>query len=115
MATPAAIFDLDGTLCTGHIWQGLLRYCKEHGLNRRRYYGFMTTHLAMLVASKARLLGQRRLVRAWGGDMAVLLEGLEVVEGERVLQAVFQEVVLPTLRPDVVEQVRWHRIRRAIS
>ena len=109
MPTPAAFFDLDGTLCTGHIWRGLSRYCKQHRVNRRILYPFLFAHMAMWIASKARLIGEARFAASWGRDMAVLLRGLSMEEGQRVFQAILHEEVLPTLRPNVVQALRWHQ------
>ena len=34
----AAVFDLDGTLYSGHIFRGLVRYHRAHGIRRFPFY-----------------------------------------------------------------------------
>jgi HAD superfamily hydrolase (TIGR01490 family) len=109
MAKNVAIFDLDGTLCTGHIWLGLLKYFKEQQLNMRYYYRFMVKHLPLWIAFKSRLLNEQRFVKAWSTGMATLFRGLDFSEGEQIADSIFYDVVLPTIRPEVMDRLHWHR------
>ena len=109
MAKRAAIFDLDGTICAGHIWPSLFKYCKEQQLNMQYYYRFMAKHLPMWIAFKSRLLSEQKFVRAWGTGMAILFKDLDFLESEQIADSVFRDVVLPTLRPEVMERLYWHR------
>ena len=43
----AAIFDLDGTLYTGHIAKGIARHHRTHRVKRLLFYFYMATHMPM--------------------------------------------------------------------
>lgn len=43
----AAVFDLDGTLYTGHIIKGIARHHRAHRVNRRWLYFYVGTHMPM--------------------------------------------------------------------
>ena len=65
MATAsAAIFDLDGTLFAGHVWQGLPRYPRLQHRNRIWLYTFLAAHIALGILSQARLLDGERIPTA---------------------------------------------------
>ena len=109
MSYDKLIFDLDGTLCTGHIWPGLFKYLKEQQLNMRHYYRFMVKHLPLWIAFKSRLLSEQRFVKAWSTGMATLFKDLDTSTGEQIANSIFRDVVLPTIRPEVMDGLYWHR------
>ena len=107
--TAAAFFDLDGTLCTGHVWKGLSRYCLAHKLNLAVYYPFIISHIFLGLLHKARLLPESIFLLRWGNDMPILLRGLSRERGQEVCHWVVEREIMPTLREDVLELMRWHQ------
>lgn len=105
----AAIFDLDGTLFTGHVWRGFSRYMRWRRRNRRWLYAFMATHMPLGFLYQWHLMdgGEMRLI--WSRHMAWMLRGMSVTEGARVFTWVAEEYVMPLLRPDVVALLREHQ------
>jgi HAD superfamily hydrolase (TIGR01490 family) len=107
----AAIFDLDGTLFTGHVWQGLPRYLRLRRCNRRWLYVFLIFHMPLGILSRVGLLEGERMRQTWSRHMPWMLRGMSVAEGARAFAWVADEHVMPLLRPDVATLLREHRAR----
>ncbi|MBL7064118.1 MAG: HAD family hydrolase [Anaerolineae bacterium] len=107
----AAIFDLDGTLFTGHIWQGLFRYLRLHRRNRLLLYAFLAAHMPVGFLCQMRLMDSGRMRIAWCRHMAWMLRGMSIAEGARAFTWITDEYVMPLLRLDVVALLREHQAR----
>jgi HAD superfamily hydrolase (TIGR01490 family) len=105
----AAFFDLDGTLCTEHVWQALTKYFKKHRRRRLVLNAFLATHLSLWPLHRLGLLSRKRFFRLWIKNMPWLLVGLRPEEGQAIFQWVTDQALLPSLRPDVAEVLRQHQ------
>jgi HAD superfamily hydrolase (TIGR01490 family) len=105
----AAFFDLDGTLCTEHIWRALTQY--PFSARRRRFVVrfYVASHMLLWPLYKARLLNKETLYRLWGQDMAWILAGLSLPEAEEVFHWIADQTILPSLRPEAMEILRYHQ------
>ncbi|HIC89732.1 MAG TPA: HAD family hydrolase [Anaerolineae bacterium] len=106
---PAAIFDLDGTLFTGHTWYGVTRHHRSRHINRHWLYVYLAVHMPWWLLYKLGLISQVRARFAWARDMAWTLRGMSQAEGERMFAWMTDEYVLPLLRTDVVDLWRDHQ------
>jgi len=107
----AAIFDLDGTLFTGHTWQGLSRYLRQRRRNRLWLYAFLATHVPLGFLCQANLMDGGKMRLLWSRHMSWMLRGMSVAEGARAFAWVTDEYVVPLLLPDVAALLREHRAR----
>lgn len=107
----AAIFDLDGTLFTGHVWLGLSRYLRLYRRNRLWLYAFMTTHLPLSLLYKMNLMDGGRMRTIWSRHMSWMLRGMSIPDGAQAFTWVTDEYVLPLLRSDVAALLREHQTR----
>ena len=105
----AAFFDLDGTLFTGHIWQGLSLHHRMHKMQRPQLYAYVGLHMAMWPLYRAGLIGRERSWMAWARHMPWTLAGLGLAEGQRVFDWIWTEYVQPQLREDIVGELRQHQ------
>jgi HAD superfamily hydrolase (TIGR01490 family) len=105
----AAFFDLDGTLCTEHVWHALIRYFTEHRRRRLLIRTFLVTHLPLWPLHRLGLVSRERFFRSWVNDMAWLMVGLRSGEGQEMFRWVADQALLPSLRPDVAEVLRQHQ------
>lgn len=105
----AAIFDLDGTLFAGHVWQGIPRYLRLRRRNRLWLYTFLATHMPLGVLSKIGLVDGDKMRQTWSRHMAWMLRGMSVAEGVRAFTWVADKHVLPLLRTDVIALLREHQ------
>ena len=105
----AAFFDLDGTLCTEHVWQALTKYFKTHRRRRLVLNTFLVTHLSLWPLHRLGLLSRKRFFRLWIKNMPWLLVGLRPEEAQTIFHWVTDQALIPSLRPDVAEVLRQHR------
>jgi len=105
----AAFFDLDGTLFTGHIWQGLSLHHRTHRMQLPQLYVYVGFHMAMWPLYLAGLMSRERTWMAWARHMPWTLAGLTVAEGQRVFDWIWAEYVRPQLREDIVGKLRQHK------
>lgn len=105
----AAFFDLDGTLFTGHIWQGLSLYLRTHKMQRSQLYIYLGFHMAIWPLYLAGLISQERAWIAWARHMSWTLAGLTLAEGQRAFDWIWAEYVRPKLREDMVEKLHEHQ------
>jgi len=107
----ATFFDLDGTLFTGHIWQGLSLHHRTHKMQRLQLYAYVGLHMAMWPLYLVGLMSRERCWAAWACHMPWTLAGLTMAEGQRVFDWMWAEYVQPQLREDMVGKLRQHQAR----
>ena len=105
----AAIFDLDGTLYTGHIAQGIALHHRKHRLNRFPLYFYIVTHMPMWPLWRLGLMSE-----AVARDLGTLhlgwaMRGLTRAEAAAAFTWVTEHYVLPLVRPDVLARLRQHQ------
>lgn len=109
MGTIAAFFDLDGTLCTEHLWRALSRYCHVHHRRRAIAYSYLIAHMALWPLHTTGILSKRRFFRMWASDLAWFVAGLTKEEASEVFCWVVDECIAPTFRPDVLKILHRHQ------
>ncbi len=109
MRTTAAFFDLDGTLCTEHLWSALYQYCRVHHQRRAVAYGYLFTHMALWPLHLAGILSKERFFRLWAKDLAWLVAGLTKEEASELFRWVVEERMAPAFRPEILEILHSHQ------
>jgi HAD superfamily hydrolase (TIGR01490 family) len=107
----AAFFDLDGTLCTEHVWRALSKYFNKHHRRQLLLNAFLVTHLSLWPLHRLGLLSRERFYRLWIKNMPWLLVGLRPEEGQEIFRWVTDQALIPSLRPDVAEVLRQHQAK----
>lgn len=105
----AALFDLDGTLYTGHIWQDLARH---HWATRRHRFwvlAYLARNMVPLPLYRLGLMSQAAFFHAWGETMAWLLRGWSLHEAHDLFEQLAEEQIVPNLRPDVRQRLKEHQ------
>jgi len=106
-----ALFDLDGTLYTGHMLQALAEHHRLHRTNRFYLYAFIGTHLALWPLWRSGLLSEEKMRELWVRDMAWALRGWSSSRAQEAFRWITQEYILPRLRHDVLEKLREHQTK----
>ena len=99
----AALFDLDGTLCTEHVWRAFNKYFTEHRRRRLLLYVFLGVHFSLWPLHRLGLLSRARFFRLWIKHMPWLLVGLRPEEGQEIFRWVTDQALIPSLRPEMAE------------
>ena len=105
----AAIFDLDGTLYTGHIWRGIWLHHRTHRVNRRWLYFYMGTHVSMWPLWRTGLLSEASGRDLWARNLGWTVRGLTLEEADAAFAWITEQCVLPLLRPDVIARLVAHQ------
>jgi putative phosphoserine phosphatase/1-acylglycerol-3-phosphate O-acyltransferase len=105
----AALFDFDGTLYTGHIWQDLARHHWKARRHRRWVVAYLAWNMAPLPLYKAGLVSSAAFFRTWGETMSWLLRDWTLDEAQALFQALVEEQIAPNLRSDLLDRLRLHQ------
>lgn len=105
----AAIFDLDGTLFSGHVWLAVAGYHKSQRVNRRWLYIYLAIHMPLWWLHRLRLLGGEQARYVWARNMAWVLRGFDRAQTKAMFDWIADAYIIPLLRPDVVERLRDHQ------
>jgi HAD superfamily hydrolase (TIGR01490 family) len=105
----AALFDLDGTLYTGHIWQDLARHLWQTRRHRRWVAAYVTWNMAPLPLYRLGAMSQATFFQRWNETMAWMVRGWTLDEANDLFMRLTEERVLPNLRADVLARLGDHR------
>ncbi len=108
-AMKAAIFDLDGTLYTGHVGRGIARHHRVHRVKRLRFYLYFGAHIPLWVLRKVGLISKQSERQVWARDMGWTVRGWPPGEAETAFRWIAAEYVKPLLRGDVLAFLREHQ------
>lgn len=105
----AAIFDLDGTLYTGHIGWGITRHHRTHRVKRVPLYFYLLTHMTLWPLRRLGLVSEARVRELWTRHMGWTVRGWTRREAAAAFAWIAEQYVQPLVRPDVMERVRDHQ------
>ena len=105
----AAIFDLDGTLYTGHIVQGIARHHRVHQVKRLPLYFYMASHMALWPLWRCGLLSEAIFRELWTRHLGWTVRGWTHQEAAAAFTWVVEQYVQPLVRPEIMKHVRNHQ------
>ena len=105
----AAVFDLDGTLYTGHIVNGMARHHRTHRVNRLPFFFYMTTHMPMWPLWRLGLMSEGTARELWASHLGWTMRGMTHQEADTAFAWITEHYVLPRVRPDVLARLRDHQ------
>lgn len=105
----AAVFDLDGTLYTGHIGYGITRHHRIHRVNRRYLFLFYLAHMPLWWLRRAKLVSEETTRGITARHMGWLMKGWTLQEAERAFDWIAAEYVRPLVLPEAMGRVRDHQ------
>jgi len=115
----AAFFDFDGTLFTGHLWQGIVKHHIKYKVKLVSVLMYLAANFPLAfageLASKLNITGEEWYKIKWGEDLATLLKGFKKEEVIRIFQWITDNYFMKLLRPDVMALLQWHRSENHIT
>ncbi|MCL7451772.1 MAG: HAD-IB family hydrolase [Anaerolineae bacterium] len=105
----AALFDFDGTLYTGHIWQDLVGHHWHTRRHRHWVVAYLVRNMLPLPLYKLGMQSEEAYFHTWSRTMGWLLRGWTVEEAEHLFAHLTQETILPNLRGDILACLREHQ------
>ena len=104
-----AIFDLDGTLYTGHITLGIAEHHRRHRVKRLRFCAYMAVHLPLWFMSSVGLVSPTASRELWARNLAWTVGGWTTEEAQVAFAWMCEHYVIPRLRPSMTTRIREHR------
>jgi HAD superfamily hydrolase (TIGR01490 family) len=104
-----AIFDLDGTLYTGHIVRGVARHHRVHRVKRLPLYVFMASHMALWPLWSLGVVSEATMRELWTRDLSWTVRGWTPEQAATAFVWIATYYVRPLLRPDVMARLRDHQ------
>ncbi len=114
LKTIAAFFDVDGTLFTGHVWRGMLKYFQDtRGVWPVRWFWY--THLPSYFLRKAKLISEERFRGPWGAHFAWLARGWDRSQLQGLYDWIANTYVTPYRREDTIDLLNDHNRQRHLT
>ncbi|HMN11311.1 MAG TPA: HAD-IB family hydrolase [Bellilinea sp.] len=105
----AAIFDLDGTLYTGHIIHGIALHHRTFRVKRWQLDFFMASHMALYPLYRVGVISEATIREVWARHLSWTIAGWAPDEAKRAFAWITEHYVQPLIRMDVVERLREHQ------
>ena len=104
-----ALFDFDGTLFDGHIWQVIMEYSVAYRHRFPAALGYLVSHSLLYPMNKFRLVSDEEFFTRWGKDLAFIVGGIKKEEAAKFFRLLADKYVLNRLYPEVVKILRRHQ------
>jgi HAD superfamily hydrolase (TIGR01490 family) len=105
----AAFFDVDGTLTTTRVWQGIMNYFKHQGSRRFTHLVFLAYHYPLYFIYRLGLISESGFRAPWAAHLGWYFRGYTVAEGERIWDWIVEEFIIQNWRADILEKLHTHR------
>jgi HAD superfamily hydrolase (TIGR01490 family) len=107
LKTIAAFFDVDGTLFTGHVWRGMLKYFQDtRGKWPVRWFWYY--HMPSYFLRKAKLISEERFRGPWAKNLTWLARGWRVDQLQGMYDWVAHTYSAPLRREDTIAKLAEH-------
>jgi HAD superfamily hydrolase (TIGR01490 family) len=80
----AAFFDVDGTLTTTRVWQGLMDYFQERGENRFTHLAFWAYHMPIYALRKLKLISEGAFRTPWALHLPWYFRGYSIEQANEI-------------------------------
>jgi len=104
-----ALFDFDGTLCSGHIWEGFLKYYLVHKKKRAWILAFWATHLPLWLLGECRIISKEKYRAKWVEDLGGIYKGASQDAVREMFHWVCGNYIFNSLRDDLVGILNEHK------
>jgi HAD superfamily hydrolase (TIGR01490 family) len=111
MSQPVALFDIDGTLTTDNVWNGIMAYSAGKGDAVRHaatHAAFVGLNYPMLLPRALGLLSEASFRRIWGQRLAWYFRGFDEDQMKAMTDWVAYTATAPIVRQDVLVRLHTH-------
>lgn len=105
----AAFFDVNGTLTTARVWEGLMAYFKERDLRRWTYRAYWAYNMPIYMLYKAGLITEEAFRSPWAANLAWFYRGYTVEQVDEISEWVVTDFIKEHWREDVRHRLDEHR------
>jgi len=104
----AAFFDVDGTLTTARVWQGLMDYFRENKLRRWTNVAFWVYHFPLYLLRQMNLISEGSFRAPWAAHLSWYFRGYSVEYCEQIWKWVVESSLRDYWRSDTCELLKEH-------
>lgn len=104
-----AIFDLDGTLVSSHLWSGLLKYNLKFKKNIFWSLLYLVVHMALTPFWFVHLLSKEKYYRLWGENISWMIRGIKQSQAKEIFTWLSDKYLLPTIKKNIFERLKRHQ------
>ena len=104
-----ALFDLDGTLVSTHLWLGIVKHHLKTKENVLPVLWYIFSHMVLMPFWKMKFISSEKYYQSWGRDLAELIKGIKVERGKEIFHWLSDEYLMPSLKKTVFERLEKHR------
>jgi HAD superfamily hydrolase (TIGR01490 family) len=104
-----ALFDLDGTLVSAHLWLGIVKRSFNVKENRLVVFWYIISHLALTLPWKMHLISTEKYYRSWGEDVAKTIKGIKTEKAKEIFNWLANNYLLPSLKKNTFEKLKEHQ------
>jgi HAD superfamily hydrolase (TIGR01490 family) len=111
VSQPVALFDIDGTLTTGNVWNGIMAYSAGRGHALRHaatHAAFVGLHYPLLLPRALGLLSEASFRRTWVQHLPWYFRGFDQDQITAMADWVAHTATAPIVRPDVLARLHAH-------
>ncbi len=108
--TVVAIFDLDGTLYTGHIIHGIAQHHRKHRVKRWRLNFFMASHMVLYPLYRVGVISEATIREVWTRHLGWTIAGWSPEEAEAAFAWIAKYYVQPLVRQDIMARLQIHQM-----
>ena len=109
MKNSLALFDLDGTLCSGRLWEGFLKYYIVHRKKRTWILAFWAEHIPLWWLRECKLISENKFRSKWIEDLSSMFREASREEMLQLFHWVNDNYVFTSLRSDIVDILNQHK------
>jgi HAD superfamily hydrolase (TIGR01490 family) len=114
LKTIAALFDVDGTLFTGHVWRGMLDYFEQH-TGKWAVRRFWYAHLPLYFLRKLKLISEEQFRGPWGAHLAWLVKGWDRAQLQGLYDYIAHTHTPRHRREDTIGMLHDHRAQGHVT
>ena len=104
----AAFFDVNGTLTTARVWEGLMAYFKERNLRNWTYRAYWAYNMPIYMVYKAGLISEESFRSPWAANLAWFYRGYTLEQVDEISEWVVTNYVKEHWREDVRQRLDDH-------
>ncbi len=105
----AAFFDVDGTLTTTRVWQGVMEYFRQHHLRPWTHRVFWLVHTPLYLLHRGGLVSEGAFRAPWAAHLAWYVRGYSLQDAQAIWNWVVTEYMPKRWREDTVALLREHQ------
>jgi len=107
----AAFIDLDFTLYSKFLYQGMFAHHRQTKFKRHTLLLFMAYHFPIWQLSKIGMISKEFLYNEHASNLAWLVKGVSVERADLIWTWVLENEIIPHLRPEMISVIKEHQIQ----